>query len=155
MEQAELDVPFVTVHPSADHADVPQLLFTLDWQSLQGQDCARRQLRERHTCLRGAKVETVLRIADCSEHSFDVKDGSEATFGGQSDEAVEFLCSALVDPLTICTSYELLFLSLSDLIWSLRSNFRNSFVARIPVGAGSSASPAGPSTYRDTHYSQT
>ena len=88
---------FVAVPPSSDHANVPQLLFTLDSQSLQGQDCARRQLEERHTCLRGAKVETVLRIADCSEHSFDVKDGSEATFGGQFDEEVEFLCSALVN----------------------------------------------------------
>ena len=79
MERAE---PFVAVPSSTDHANVSQLLFTSS-HATDAACCssiaartrlARRQLKERHTCLHSTKVEMVLHIADCSEYLFDFKD---------------------------------------------------------------------------------
>ncbi|KAN0135272.1 hypothetical protein V8E53_006837 [Lactarius tabidus] len=45
--------------------------------------------------LRAVEVETVLRIAEGSEPSFDLKGGAEEDFSGLFDEAVEFPLAAL------------------------------------------------------------
>jgi hypothetical protein len=45
--------------------------------------------------LRAVEVETVLRIAEGSEPSFDLKGGAEGDFSGLFDEAVEFPLAAL------------------------------------------------------------
>ena len=102
-ERAERDARFAAALPPAQHAIFPQLLVTPDWPRVflihGSEDSAvpADSSRAMHERLRAAQVETVLRIADGSEHSFDLKHDAEATFGGLFDEAVEFLRSALVD----------------------------------------------------------
>ncbi|KAI9445673.1 alpha/beta-hydrolase [Lactarius psammicola] len=102
-ERAELDARFAKALPPSEHAIFPQLLVTSDWPRVLlvhgSEDSAvpADSSRAMYDRLRAAKVETVLRIVDGSEHSFDLKDGAEKTFSGLFDEAVEFLRAALVD----------------------------------------------------------
>jgi len=99
----ERDARLAAALPPAEHAIFPQLLVTPDWPRVLlvhgSEDSAvpADSSRAMHARLRAAKVETVLHIVDGSEHSFDLKDGAEKTFGGLFDEAVEFLRAALVD----------------------------------------------------------
>ncbi|KAI9443567.1 alpha/beta-hydrolase [Lactarius indigo] len=94
---------FAAALPPAQRAIFPQLLVTPDWPRVLlihgSEDSAvpADSSRAIHARLQAAKVETVLRIVEGSEHSFDLKDSAEATFGGLFDEAVEFLRTALVD----------------------------------------------------------
>ncbi|KAH9054060.1 Alpha/Beta hydrolase protein [Lactarius deliciosus] len=101
---AEIDARLAAALPPRDRAIFPQLLVTPDWPPVLhihgSEDSAvpADSSRAIHARLRAAKVETVLRIVDGSEHAFDHKeDSAEATFGGLFDEAVEFLRAALVD----------------------------------------------------------
>ena len=102
-ERTERDVCLAAALPPAHHAIFPQLLVTPDWPCVflihGSEDSAVHadSSRAMHARLRAAQVETVLRIADGYEHSFDLKHGAEATFGGLFDSAVEFLRAALVD----------------------------------------------------------
>ncbi|KAH8977913.1 Alpha/Beta hydrolase protein [Lactarius hatsudake] len=103
-EHAEIDARLAAALPPADRAIFPQLLVTPDWPPVLhihgSEDSAvpADSSRAIHARLLAAKVETVLRIVDGSEHAFDHKeDSAEATFGGLFDEAVEFLRAALVD----------------------------------------------------------
>lgn len=102
-EHAELDARLAEALPPAEHAIFPQLLVTHDWPRVllvHGSEDSAVPVdssKAMHARLRAAKVETVLRVLDGSEHSFDLKNGAEATFGGLFDEAVEFLRAALLD----------------------------------------------------------
>ena len=102
-EHTERDARLAAALPPAEHAIFPQLLVTPDWPRVLlvhgSEDSAvpADSSKAMHARLRAAKVETVLRIVDGSEHSFDLKDGAEATFGGLFDEVVEFLRAALLD----------------------------------------------------------
>jgi len=102
-QHTEGDARLAAALPPADHAIFPQLLVTPDWPRVLlvhgSEDSAvpADSSRAMHARLRAAKVETVLRIVDGSEHSFDLKSGAEATFGGLFDEAAEFLRAALLD----------------------------------------------------------
>ena len=88
-----LEAPLSPAH----HVIFPQLLVSSDLPRMllvrgsEGSAVSANSSREMHTRLRAAKVETVLRIADGSGRSFDLKDDAEATSGGLFDEAVEFL----------------------------------------------------------------
>lgn len=102
-EGKERDARFAAAIPPAEHAIFPQLLVTPDWPPVlfihgsEDSSVPADGSRVLHARLRAAKVETVLRIVEGSEHSFDIKDGAEAAFGGLFDEAVEFLRAALLD----------------------------------------------------------
>ena len=85
------------------HRDIfPQLLVTPDWPPVMlvhgSEDSAvpADSSRAMHARLCAAKVESVLRIAEGSEHSFDLKKSAEADFGELFDEVVEFLRAAVV-----------------------------------------------------------
>jgi acetyl esterase/lipase len=88
--------------PPVHHTIFPQLLVTPNWppvmlvhgseDSVVPADSSRAMYA--HLCAAG--VETVLRIAEGSEHAFDLKGGAEETFGELFDDAVEFLHDALV-----------------------------------------------------------
>ena len=83
--------------PPAHRAIFPQLLVTPDWPPVihvhGSEDSAvpADSSRAMHARLCAAKVESVLRIAEGSEHSFDLKKSAEAAFGELFDEVVEFL----------------------------------------------------------------
>jgi acetyl esterase/lipase len=101
-EHAERDARLAATLPPAHHAIFPQLLVTPDWPPVMlihgSEDSAvpADSSRAMYARLCTAEVETVLRIAEGSEHSFDLKKGAEAPFGELFDEAVEFLRDALV-----------------------------------------------------------
>jgi acetyl esterase/lipase len=101
-EHAERDARLAATLPPAHHAIFPQLLVTLDWPPVMlihgSEDSAvpADSSRAMYARLCAAEVETVLRIAEGSEHSFDLKKGAEAPFGELFDEAVEFLRVGLV-----------------------------------------------------------
>lgn len=101
--RAHLPAPeFADALPPEHRAIFPQLLVTPDWPPVMlvhgSEDSAvpADSSRAMYARLCDAKVEAVLRIAEGSEHSFDLKKGAEAAFGELFDEVVGFLRAAVV-----------------------------------------------------------
>lgn len=101
-KHTERDARLADALPPDHRAIFPQLHVTPDWPPVMlvhgSEDSAvpADSSRAMFARLCAVEVETVLRIAEGSEHSFDLKVGAEETFGGLFDELVEFLRTALV-----------------------------------------------------------
>jgi len=97
------DATLAAALPLSQHALFPQLLVNSEWPPVLfihgSEDSAvlPQSSRAMHTRLLHSKVQSSLRIVEGSEHSFDLGSGAEEAFGELFNEAVEFLCAALLD----------------------------------------------------------